>query len=188
MKNIMVLTAGLVLALGAEATTIVQITQGGPDAPALTGETMISYDCFIVKGGTLNKAMGKTPETSLAGVSEVVAYLNADFATNYEKILSGHYEMVRDTGKLDFRNSSGSSFGERFGVVVYNPVDGTKAGTADIAGYRVFNLDNKTTINDALPNSGYWSGWQTVGAVPEPTSGLLILMGVAGLALRRRRV
>ena len=95
--------------------------------------------------------------------------------------------MVRDTGKLDFRNSSGSSFGERFGVVVYNPVDGTKAGTGDIAGFRVFNLDNKTTINDALPNSGYWSGWQTVGAVPEPTSGLLLLMGVAGLALRRRR-
>ena len=29
-------------------------------------------------------------------------------------------------------------------------------------------------------------GWQTV-AVPEPTSGLLMLLGMAGLALRRRR-
>ena len=188
MKNIMVLTAGLVLALGAGATTVVQITQAAPGAPALTGETMVSYDCFIVKGGTLNKAMGKTPETSLAGVNEVVAYLNADFAVNYETLLSGHYEMVRDAGKLDFRNSSGSSFGERFGVVVYNPADGKKAGTGDIAGFRVFNLDNKATINDALPNSGYWSGWQTVGSVPEPTSGLLLLVGLAGLALRRRKV
>ena len=187
MKNIMVLTVCLVLALGAGATTVVQITQAAPGAPALTGETMVSYDCFIVKGGTLNKALGKTPETSLAGVNEVVAYLNADFAANYETLLSGHYEMVRDTGKLDFRNSSGSSFGERFGVVVYNPADGTKAGTGDISGFRVFNLDNKTTINDALPNSGYWSGWQSVEAVPEPTSGLLLLMGVASLALRRRR-
>lgn len=186
MKNIMVLTAGLVLALGAGATTVVQITQAAPGAPALTGETMVSYDCFIVKGGTLNKAMGKTPETSLAGVNEVVAYLNADFAANYETLLAGHYEMVRDAGKLDFRNSSGSSFGERFGVIVYNPVDGTKSGPGDIAGFRVFNLDNKTTINDALPNSGYWSGWQSVAAVPEPTSGLLLLMGVASLALRRR--
>ena len=34
--------------------------------------------------------------------------------------------------------------------------------------------------------TGYWEaqGWQSV---PEPTSGLLLLIGVAGLALRRRR-
>ena len=34
--------------------------------------------------------------------------------------------------------------------------------------------------------TGYWAaeGWQSV---PEPTSGLLLLIGVAGLALRRRR-
>ena len=29
--------------------------------------------------------------------------------------------------------------------------------------------------------------WHAVGAIPEPTSGLLLLLGVAGLALRRRR-
>ena len=36
-------------------------------------------------------------------------------------------------------------------------------------------------------NSIAQSDWQTMGAVPEPTSGLLMLLGMAGLALRRRR-
>ena len=166
MTKITFLMAGVALALGVRAATVVEITQAAPGAQALTGEAMSSYDCFIVRGGTLSKAMGKTPETSLAGVDEVVAYLNADFAANYMTLQNGSYEMVRDANRKDFRNSSGSSFGERFGVLVYNPFDGQKTGVENISYFRVFNLDNKTTINDSVPKSGYWSGWQAAAAVP----------------------
>ena len=31
------------------------------------------------------------------------------------------------------------------------------------------------------------AGWYSAAAVPEPTSGLLMLLGMAGLALRRKR-
>ena len=189
MKAITVLAVGLAVAQVARATTIVEITQAAPGAAALSQETMASYDCFVVKGSVLGQAMGKLPETSQAGVAEVVAYLNADFSANYATLLQGAYGMVRDLNRRDFRNSGGLALGERFGLVVYNPVDGRKEGVGDIAYFRVFNLDNKTPINDSAQASGYWSGWQAGGggAVPEPTSGMMLALGVAGLALRRKR-
>ncbi len=42
------------------------------------------------------------------------------------------------------------------------------------------------TFNDAVVAAGAKDGWASA-AVPEPTSGLLMLVGLAGLALRRRR-
>ena len=41
----------------------------------------------------------------------------------------------------------------------------------------------KLVYNDSI----YQGDWKVAAAIPEPTSGLLLLLGVAGLALRRRR-
>ena len=66
------------------------------------------------------------------------------------------------------------------------------AAAADAAWYA--NTGVTTATVPSVGNAGIQpafatgtSGWQSTAAVPEPTSGLLMLVGLAGLALRRRR-
>ena len=64
---------------------------------------------------------------------------------------------------------------------VYTSSTGTSSGLSDTKLGTVANF----TFNDRIIASGT-DGW-VLQSVPEPTSGLLLLLGVAGLALRRRR-
>lgn len=72
-----------------------------------------------------------------------------------------------------------------FYFVVFNNADAAAATE-----YAMVSAPNKaySGMDAKFSASGNFSGaaWQTA-AVPEPTSGLLMLLGVAGLALRRRR-
>ena len=56
-------------------------------------------------------------------------------------------------------------------------------GTANVGMY-LKSQSNSGVINDVSKGAN-GAGWY--GAVPEPTSGLLLLLGVAGLALKRKR-
>ena len=57
-------------------------------------------------------------------------------------------------------------------------VSATKTGVASDVGFTQLSFGNMASQTQ---NPANWA------AVPEPTSGLLMLLGMAGLALRRRR-
>ncbi len=79
-----------------------------------------------------------------------------------------------------------------YAVVIYSYTDKTYgdmyiATTATIDGTLIDNAANIYNVSDIGSTAGSASGWTSAGAIPEPTSGLLMLVGLAGLALRRKR-
>ena len=78
-------------------------------------------------------------------------------------------------------------------VLYYVLVSGSDAstytyGSSDIGALK-YDPGNMETSPGALGlTSSNFTSSGTIGSIPEPTSGLLLLLGVAGLALKRKRI
>lgn len=138
--------------------------------------------------------------TGAATVDSLMNYFTkAAWNENYDTVVSA-IKNTADSQRLDrahpyyvashdngtwlqaWYDSSTTTTGNQFIMYFYD--DGEEQG------YRVAML-NSTSFSGTTSWEGdktaTWSDWKTV-EIPEPTSGLLMLLGVAGLALKRRRV
>ena len=159
--------------------------------------------------GTLNTAAGSNGGWSSTGVMAAgadvamkVFYVDATtYGTVSKMDQAGIYEWAADK-TADFTGVNKNSKGATIGAVTVEDA----AGVADKTYYAVLVAEytdasygdmymavakTATASNQGAANvsnifggNGGVQNWQ---AVPEPTSGLLLLLGVAGLALKRRR-
>ena len=188
MKKLMIAAAAaLAMAFGAQASTYYWgiettgdygMTGGAPGTTFMTGDTAV----YVL----LASDWDQTKECLSKAQQGPVAYQEQQ-GWGPEAL---PYQGVK-TGDQDFNYGTTDVSGEALNVVfVQTDASGnnyiswaeTLTSTASTATEKNYNAFT-TEMVQGLADGGYSS----FGAVPEPTSGLLLLIGVAGLALRRRR-
>ncbi len=159
-------------------------------AVAMAGATQAAVFSWKLSTGSTYASM-KVYAISGTTSDAVLAAFSSTTATDWTSAVSGITPVTAGTGSRGVASSS-----------IANVSDGDKIVFAivngDIAEGNNYYVTSEYTIpagatytppdsNPATSFSVNLAGSGTFTAVPEPTSGLLMLLGMAGLALRRRR-
>lgn len=179
MKKIIIGLAVVVTAVAAQAATMswsVNAVQSSPNATVSAGwiaqlfASDVTYDYAKVKSGELTAAFeaatvsaGSTFRVNQTGVGsfekgETASYYMVIYDAT--SVAAAKNYVISDVREATVNPSTGANISLAFGAMA-----GTSAAT----------------------NAFYGQSWAAAGsAAPEPTSGLLLLLGMAGLALKRK--
>ena len=188
MKKLMIVAAVALAAIGLNAATVNWGASKGYLYDGASGNKVTSgsaYLMFVTADYTqsdlvaaFKAADGKADATIAAmSASGAMAAGTGTIGSNARIEGSSTYGLTADASAYFVVFADNKMYVSITGDAVYDPV----TQEADLS----FASISSSSKLDLQASAGYSSaGWY---AVPEPTSGLLMLLGMAGLALRRKR-
>ena len=155
------------------------------DNDPLEGATLYAFDANAYASATLLAALDAATDGGAAALANALG----------SSTVNGEGEVVASgSGLTD--NGATPPYASMYGLLV----DGDKYylvdGLSDVEITSAITAGATALFNAGDVVTGDPSTWSTIGAssgggggssIPEPTSGLLLLLGVAGLALRRKQ-
>lgn len=185
MKKIMIMLAAVATAICAQAAVV---TWGSGTVVNSQGVTANTGTALVKAYVWEITAQQYASYNALSGAALSDAIYN-DFGSSLataEKTANTNMRGIANLTGATAHNAGDTAYG----VILY--VDAVNEGyymgnvaMAEFASAQNVSLNNLSLVQGGV-TGGTATAWSTA-AVPEPTSGLLMLVGLAGLALRRRR-
>ncbi len=199
MKKLMIVAAVVLAATFANAGCYIWGFASGADAEPGQVPDDVTGDGYLV-GGTAMLFLGTLAQTATGEGSGIDAKYELDFTGLTQIATSAQDGEAYTFGQVTFNSGYTNASVDDQGGQAYTLILFKEDGVTDYENYEGYyyaytgtsvgsqDADSGTDfakMTSLTPVSG--DMWRTAEPVPEPTSGLLVLLGMAGLALKRKR-